>query len=80
MCQCHTMWQSEGDQVAHSEKILLAKKNSYMGYPQTGGGTKKKIARIPPPPGRRAKRIAVVQTTSGRRVTARLEGGRLREQ
>ena len=51
MCQCHTMWQSEGDmqvQVAHSKKSPLGEKKSYMGwhlffrgYPRRGGGTKK---------------------------------------
>ena len=36
MCQCHTMWQSEGamqTQVAHSKKIPLGEKEFLHGVP-----------------------------------------------
>ena len=61
MCQCHTMWQSEGAmqvQVAHSKKIPPDKKNSYMGCqlffrgvpPEGGGDTENSRDFFPPPP------------------------------
>ena len=63
MCQCHTMWQSQGAmqvQVAHNKKIPLGEKKFLHGVPAffsggtrgEGGGVGKKIARIffhPPP-------------------------------
>ena len=62
MCQCHTMWQSEGamqDQVAHSKKFPPGEKkflhgvpDFFRGYPPRGGGYKKVRANFfhPPPP------------------------------
>ena len=63
MCQCHTMWESEGDmqvQVAHSKKIPLGEKKFLHGVPaffsgvppEGGGGTEKNFTRIfSTPPG-----------------------------
>ena len=72
MCQCHTMWQSEGAmqvQVAHSKKIPPGEKKFLHGVPaffsggtpQGGGGYGKKIGAnffSTPPPGRNAEGVS----------------------
>ena len=56
MCQCHKIWQNEGDmqvQVAHSKNLPLGKKNSYIGLQLFVGGYRRKergsTKKIPPP-------------------------------
>ena len=61
MCQCHTMWQSEGAmqvQVAHNKKNSSWGKKFLLGVPGVfsggtpggGRGYEKKVRANPPPP------------------------------